>query len=104
MNLKLLKSNFSALSLKFCLDVVSLFLGSASLNNLRSTVNNVLSLFQTKTCYFTNNLDNFNLVRANLCQLNVELSLLFLSCCCRACCYNNACCCGYTELFLTSFY
>ena len=53
----------------------------------------------------TYNLDNLNLVRANLGQLYVELGLLFLSCCCAACCCNyNACCCGYAELFLTCFY
>jgi len=41
--LKLLKSDLCTLSLKFCLDVLSLFLGSALLKNLRSAVYNVLS-------------------------------------------------------------
>ena len=44
---------------------------SAFFNNLRSAINNFLSFFQAKTSYFTDNLDNLNLVRTNLCQLNV---------------------------------
>ena len=40
---RLLKSDLSAFSLKLCLDVVSFFLGSALLKNLRSAVYNVLS-------------------------------------------------------------
>ena len=57
-----------------------------------------------QTGYFTNNLDNLNLLSANLGQLYVELGLLF---CCfsrTSCCYNNASCCGYTELLLASLY
>ena len=84
----------------------SLCLGSTFFNYLRSAVNYFLSFLQAKTSCLTNNLDNLNLVRANLCQLNIELSLLLscLSCASACCCYNNACCCRYTKLFLTSLY
>lgn len=78
----------------------------AKINNYihRSSVNYVLSFLQAQTGYFTNNLDNLNLLSANLGQLYVELSLLF---CCfsrASCCYNNASCCRYTELLLASLY
>ena len=80
-------------------------MSSALFQDLRSTVNYVLSLFQTKTGSFTYNLDNFNLVRANLGQLYVELGLLLSCLACASCCCNyNACCCGYAKLFLTCLY
>ena len=43
---KLLKSNLSAFSLKLLLDLVSLFLRSTFLKNLRSAINNVLSFLK----------------------------------------------------------
>ena len=103
---KLLKSNLSAFSLKLLLDLVSLFLRSTFLKNLRSAINNVLSFLKSKTCTVTNNLDNLNLVRTYFCKLYVE-GILLLSCAstvCTCCCNYNACCCGYAELFLTCFY
>ena len=45
---KLLKSNLSAFSLKLLLDLVSLFLRSTFLKNLRSAINNVLSFLKSK--------------------------------------------------------
>ena len=106
LRLKLLKSNFSAFSFQFGLQLFSLSFGSALFQYLRSAVNYFFRLFQAQTCSFTNNFDNFNFVRANFCQLYVELVFLF-SCCCIAsacCCNYNARCCGYTKLFFTCFY
>ena len=102
--LKLLQGNLSTLSLQLGLQILSLFLGNAGLQSLRSGVNHVLSLLQAQAGSLTYNLDNLNLVGANLGQLNIELGLLFLSCaaCCTACCYYNASCCGYAELLLAS--
>ena len=102
----LFQSNLCALCLELCLQLLSLSLGCALLNYLRSAVNYFLSFLQAKTSCLTNNLDNLNLVRANLCQLYVELSLLFsfLSCASTCCCYYNACCCRYAKLFLTCLY
>ena len=73
-------SNLSAFSLKFCLDVVSFVFGCTLLKNLRSAVYNVLSFLEAKTCYFTNNFDNFYFVRSNFCKFYVEL--IFFFCCC----------------------
>ena len=105
MQLRLFKSNFCSLSFQFCFDVFCFCFGCTLFNNLRSAVNNSLSLFQTQSGYFTNNFDNFNFVCSNFCQLNVKLIFL-LSClsCAACCCYNNTCCCRYTKLFFTCFY
>ena len=102
----LFQSNLCALCLELCLQLLSLSLGCALLNYLRSAVNYFLSFLQAKTSCLTNNLDNLNLVRANLCQLYIELSLLFsfLSCASTCCCYYNACCCRYANLFLSCLY
>jgi len=81
---KLLKSNLSAFSLKLLLDLVSLFLRSTFLKNLRSAINNVLSFLKSKTCTVTNNLDNLNLVRTYFCKLYVE-GILLLSCASTVC-------------------
>ena len=80
---QLFQSNLSAFSIQLLLDIFSFFLGNAFLQNLRSAVYNFLSFLQAQTGNFTNNLDNLNLVRANLGQFYVELGL-FLSCCCFA--------------------
>ena len=82
--MKLFKSNFSAFSLKFSFELFSFCFGSTLFEDFRSTVNYFFSFFQAKSCSFTNNFDNFNFVRANLCQLYVELVFL-LRCCCIAC-------------------
>lgn len=100
----LFQSNLCAFCFELCLQLFCFCLGSCFLYNLRSAVYNFFCFLQTKTCCFTNNLDNLNLVRANLCQLYVEFCLFFLSFCRACCCYNNACCCRYAKLFLTSFY
>ena len=101
---KLLKSNFCSNFFQFLLHFLSLILGNAFLDYLRSALNGILCFFQAQTGDFTYHLDNLNLLSANLGQLNVELGLLFLYYCRASCCYNNACCCAYAELFLASFY
>ena len=102
---RLLKGDLSSLSLKLSLKVISGSLVSSLLKNLRSALNEILSFLQAKTCDLTNDLDDLDLVRANLGQLNIELGLLFCRCstCCRAS-YYDACCCRYAKLFLTSLY
>src|SRR5699024_8496518 len=102
---QLLQSNFCSLCLQFGLQLLSLSLGYALFQNLRSAVYNSLSLFQSQTSCLTNNFDNFNFVRSNICQLYVKLVFLLSGLSSSACCcYNNACCCRYAKLLLTSFY
>ena len=98
----LLQGYLRALSLQLGLQILGLFLGNAGLNSLRSGINYVLSLLQAQAGSLTYNLDNLNLVGANLGQLNIKLGLLLLSCAasCSSCCYYNAGCCGYAELLL----
>ena len=101
----LFQCNLSALCLKSGLDILGSSLVSLLLNNLGSVVNNILSLLQAKAGYLTYNLDNLYLVRANLCQLYVELGLLLCCRCVPACCRNyNTCRCRYAELLFTCFY
>ena len=59
------------------LNSFSVFLRNAFLESLRSTVNECLCFLKTKTCYFTNNLDNSNLVAA--CSLKNYIKLCLLS-------------------------
>ena len=99
---KLLKSNLSSNFLELLLDLFSLSLACAFLDNLGSAVNGILSFLEAKSGDLTNNLDNLNLLSACFGKLYVELGLLFLSSCCGAGCYNNACCCANAKLFLTS--
>ena len=104
---RLLQGNLCSLCFQFRLDLFCLCLCSSFLDYLRSAVYHLFGFLQAQAGSFTNNLDNFNFVRANFGQLNVELSLLFFSgslACSACCCNNNACCCGYAELFLTCFY
>ena len=70
-------------------------------NYFRSSVYNFFSFFQSKTSYFTNNFDNFNLSCSNFCQLYVELVFLSCTACCvSACCCNDyTCCCRYCLLY-----
>ena len=100
----LFKGNFRSLSLKFRLEFLSLSLGNALFHHLRSLIDHCLRLFQAKSGRFADNLDNLNLVRADLGQLNIEGILLFL---CRSVCrcrHYNARRCGYAELFLAGLY
>ena len=68
------------------LDVFGFFFGNALFQNLGSAVNDVLRFLQAKSGNFADNLDNLNLVRANLGQLNVELGLLLSRCCISSTC------------------
>ena len=52
----------------------------------------------------TDNLDNLDLLCAEVSQLDVELSLLFLSCSCRTCNHNSTGCCGDTECLFAGLY
>ena len=61
MGIYLFKVNLSSLCLKLSLKLFSLCLGNTFLYYLRSFVNYCLSLFQSKTCNLTYNLDNLNL-------------------------------------------
>ena len=90
----LFKCNLSSLSLKFSFDILRLSFGCALFNNLRSTINDSFSLFKSKTCDFTNNLDNFNFRCASRYKFYVELFFFF--CCCStvcSCCYLCSCVC-----------
>ncbi len=104
MSLLLLKSNLSALSLKLSLEILSLCLRSSLLENLRSSLNGLLSFLKAKTSSLTYNLDNLDLVRTNISKLYVELSLLLSWSCSSATSNNNTCSSRYAKLFLNSLY
>ena len=100
----LLKSNLSALSLKLSLEILSLCLRSSLLENLRCSLNGLLSFLKAKTSSLTYNLDNLDLVRTNISKLYVELSLLLSWSCSSASSNNNTCSSRYAKLFLNSLY
>lgn len=100
----LLKGNLSALSLKLSLEILSLCLRSSLLENLRCSLNGLLSFLKTKTSSLTYNLDNLDLVRTNISKLYVELSLLLSWSCSSASSNNNTCSSRYAKLFLNSLY
>ena len=104
MSLLLLKSNLSALSLKLSLEILSLCLWSSLLENLRCSLNGLLSFLKAKTSSLTYNLDNLDLVRTNISKLYVELSLLLSWSCSSASSNNNTCSSRYAKLFLNSLY
>ncbi len=104
MSLLLLKSNLSALSLKLSLEILSLCLRSSLLENLRCSLNGLLSFLKAKTSSLTYNLDNLDLVRTNISKLYVELSLLLSWSCSSATSNNNTCSSRYAKLFLNSLY
>ncbi len=104
MSLLLLKGNLSALSLKLSLEILSLCLRSSLLENLRSSLNGLLSFLKAKTSSLTYNLDNLDLVRTNISKLYVELSLLLSWSCSSATSNNNTCSSRYAKLFLNSLY
>ncbi len=104
MSLLLLKSNLSALSLKLSLEILSLCLRSSLLENLRCSLNGLLSFLKAKTSSLTYNLDNLDLVRTNISKLYVELSLLLSWSCSSASSNNNTCSSRYAKLFLNSLY
>ena len=104
MSRRLLKGNLSALSLKLSLEILSLCLRSSLLENLRSSLNGLLSFLKTKTSSLTYNLDNLDLVRTNISKLYVELSLLLSWSCSSATSNNNTCSSRYAKLFLNSLY
>ena len=104
MSLLLLKSNHSALSLKLSLEILSLCLRSSLLENLRCSLNGLLSFLKAKTSSLTYNLDNLDLVRTNISKLYVELSLLLSWSCSSASSNNNTCSSRYAKLFLNSLY
>ena len=104
MSLLLLKGNLSALSLKLSLEILSLCLRSSLLENLRCSLNGLLSFLKAKTSSLTYNLDNLDLVRTNISKLYVELSLLLSWSCSSASSNNNTCSSRYAKLFLNSLY
>jgi len=61
------------------LQVLSLFLGETLLDGSRCTVNEILSLFQTKTTSFLHGLNNLELSSTNLSEDYVERRLLLSS-------------------------
>ncbi len=104
MSRRLLKGNLSALSLKLSLEILSLCLRSSLLENLRCSLNGLLSFLKAKTSSLTYNLDNLDLVRTNISKLYVELSLLLSWSCSSASSNNNTCSSRYAKLFLNSLY
>ena len=104
MSRRLLKGNLSALSLKLSLEILSLCLWSSLLENLRCSLNGLLSFLKAKTSSLTYNLDNLDLVRTNISKLYVELSLLLSWSCSSASSNNNTCSSRYAKLFLNSLY
>ena len=104
MSLLLLKSNLSALSLKLSLEILSLCLRSSLLENLRCSLNGLLSFLKAKTSSLTYNHDNLDLVRTNISKIYVELSLLLSWSCSSASSNNNTCSSRYAKLFLNSLY
>ena len=104
MSRRLLKGNLSALSLKLSLEILSLCLRSSLLENLRCSLNGLLSFLKAKTSSLTYNLDNLDLVRTNISKLYVELSLLLSWSCSSATSNNNTCSSRYAKLFLNSLY
>ncbi len=100
---ELLEGNLCALLLELCLGCLCILLGELLLDDLRCALDEVLGLLEAEAGQLTDNLDDLDLVRANLSQLNVELGLLFLSrSSSAASCDNNTCSCGNAELFLAS--
>ena len=83
---KLLNLNNCSSFLESLLNGLSLFLGNAGLNFLRSTLNEVLSVLKSETCDLTNSLDNVELLSAEFLKNYVELSLLLYCGSCCACC------------------
>lgn len=79
MKQKLLQFDLSASLGELRLKSLSVVLGNAFLNGLRSLVNHSLSFLQAQAGSFLNNLDNVDLVCASRLQNNVELGLLFSS-------------------------
>ncbi len=104
MSRRLLKGNLSSLSLKLSLEILSLCLRSSLLENLRCSLNGLLSFLKAKTSSLTYNLDNLDLVRTNISKLYVELSLLLSRSCSSASSNNNTCSSRYAKLFLNSLY
>ena len=89
---ELLEGNLCALLLELCLGCLCILLGELLLDDLRCALDEVLGLLEAEAGQLTDNLDDLDLVRANLSQLNVELGLLFLSrSSSAASCDNNTC-------------
>ena len=106
MGVKLLNLNLCACSLESLLNRLSLILGNAFLNGLRSTLNHLLSFLKSETGDLTNCLDNVELLSAEGLENNVELSLLLCcgSCCACYCNYTYGSCCGNAEFLLNCLY
>ena len=101
----LLEGNFCSLLLDLLLDILGSSLVNAFLYHLRSVVNEILCLLESKSGNLTNYLDDLDLVRSDLGKLYVELGLLFLNRagCGRTCNYNSGCG-GNTKLLLAGLY
>ena len=76
---KLLNLDLCASLGELRLERLSVVLGDAFLNSLRSLVNESLSFLQAEAGSFLDNLDDVDLVRASGLEDNVELGLLFSS-------------------------
>ena len=76
---KLLNFDFCASLGELLADCVSVILGNAFLNSLRSVVNNFLSFLQAQASDLTDNLNDSDLVAASALQHDVKLGLLFSS-------------------------
>ena len=77
--MKLLNFDFSASLGELRLERLSVVLGDAFLDSLRSLVDERLSFLQAQAGSFLDNLDDVNLVRASGLEDNVELGLLLSS-------------------------
>src|SRR5579883_1475835 len=94
----LLHFDASARICQFLLDGLSFFFGESFFDNLRCTIHQIFSFFQTQIRDFTNHFDNLNLISASASQMDSKLRLNRFSRCCRclcsapcSCCYSNWC-------------
>ena len=99
----LLELYLSASFLDSLLQVLSLFLRETFLNCSRSSVYEILSLFQTKTASLLNSLNYLELCSTYLSEDNIKRCLL-LSCGCttssRTSSNSNSCSCGLNTVLV----
>ena len=85
LKVELLEFNLCASFFKLSLKSFSVSCWNCFLNSLRSVINDFLSFLKSKTCCFTNSLDNLNLVSTYFCKYYIKFCL-FVSCCCAPFC------------------
>ena len=98
----LLEFYLGASFLNSLLDVLSFFLGQTFLDGSGSTVNEILSLFQTETASFLNSLNDLELGSTNFSEDNVERSLLLSSgssATSSGSSYSHSCSSGFDTIF-----